>query len=70
MNSDNNLINIGSHKGFTFIFGNSKTNSGIKFADFVAGILREKYISGNQESHRTFEEYCVNGEISFIKITQ
>ena len=68
LNNEIELENIKIHKWFTFKFANSKNNSWIKFSDFVAWILREKYISERYDRYRNFEEYCVNKEISFIKI--
>ena len=45
LNNEVILQNIWKHKWFTFAFWNSKTNSWIKFADFVSWILRERYIT-------------------------
>ena len=68
LNNEPILDNIWEHKWFTFTFWNSKKNSWIKFADFVAWILREKYITWNYNKYRDFEDYCVNWEVRFIKI--
>jgi len=68
LNNEVILQNIWKHKWFTFIFWNSKNNPWIKFADFVAWILRERYITWNYNKYRDFEDYCVNWEIRFIKI--
>ena len=68
LNNEVILQNIWEHKWFTFAFWNSKNISWIKFADFVAWILRERYINWNYNKYRDFEDYCVNWEVRFIKI--
>ena len=68
LNNEEILQQIWQHKWFTFIFWNSKNVSWIKFADFVAWILRERYITWNYDRYRDFEDYCVNREVRFIKI--
>lgn len=60
--------NIGKIKKFSFTFSNSKRYWWLKFSDFIAWILRDKYILGKKELPFWFIETFVNKEIIFIKL--
>lgn len=51
-----------------FKFFNSKKYWWLMFADFIAWILRKKYIDNKEELDYEFVEYLVNKEVKIVKI--
>jgi len=55
-------------QNYTFHFENSKRYGWIKFSDFVAWILRKKYISQEEDFPEWFQECLIWNDIVFITI--
>lgn len=68
LNNDEVLSEFKNIKKFNFTFSNSKRYWWLKFSDFIAWILRKKYILQKEELPYNFIEYFVNDEITFLRL--
>ena len=68
LNNDEVFSEFKNIKKFNFTFSNSKRYWWLKFSDFIAWILRKKYILQKEELPYNFIEYFVNDEITFLRL--
>ena len=68
LNNESSLSDIKSIKKISFTFSNSKRYWWLKFSDFIAWILRNKYILNKKELPYNFIEYFVNNEVIFLRL--